>query len=844
MTAADHGRIRVLHVDDEPGFADTVAAHLGRASEALTVETETSPGAALDRLDDGFDCVVSDYRMPEMDGVELLEAVRADHEDLPFILFTGEGSEAVASDAVSAGVTDYLRKGGGPERYELLANRVEHAVEKRRAEASYREMFEKATDGILLHDPETGEIRDANRRMCEMLGYSRDELCSLRVEDFSADDPSYTQAEAERRIRRAATEGPQVFEWVNVTAEGERLPVEVHLAHATVGGRDQVLATVRDVSERAETQRKLEAIVENTDQAIYIKDREGRYELMNEAGAALFGLDPEEVRGLRDEDLFDPGAAARIREIDEEIMASGEPYAYEGEVTIDGERRVFSNAKVPYVSATGETVGVVGISTDVTERERRRRELREERDRASALFENSTDCVVYREFEGGTSIVRDVNLAFEETFGYDADDVVGRPLNEVVVPADRTAEAAALSERARDGEQLDVEVRRETAEGVRDFLLRSVPLRPGESGEKGYAVYTDITERKCREEELRRYETIIEATGDPVYVLDADGRFTFVNERFEEMTGYDADDLLGEHVTAVGVESDVAAGEALIRRLLGDTGRTRSTLEMELVTVDGDRVPTETHVALLPFVDGEFQGTVGVVRDITERKARERALERQNERLEEFASVVSHDLRNPLNVAQASLDLLRETGDDEHVGRLDRALSRIEGIIEDVLTLARHGRSVDEPEVVESDEVVERAWRSVETLDADLDSDLRRPLRADASRLQQLLENLFANAVEHGSADGVVRVGPLDGDGDEDGGVSLRGFYVEDDGPGIPEGERERVLESGYSTTDDGTGLGLSIAAEIVDAHGWDLAVTTGDDGGARVEVTGVTFEE
>ncbi|MDH5020567.1 sensor histidine kinase [Halobacterium rubrum] len=234
----------------------------------------------------------------------------------------------------------------------------------------------------------------------------------------------------------------------------------------------------------------------------------------------------------------------------------------------------------------------------------------------------------------------------------------------------------------------------------------------------------------------------------------------------------------------------------------------------------------------------------------------------------EVASVLSHDLRNPLDVAKAHLRAAEETGADEHFAAVADAHDRMNQIIRDVLTLARGEAVVDPTDGVAIQTAVEDAWQSVETADAELRvADDLPTTTADPDRLRRLLENLFRNAVEHGSTDNrtapqsddavehgstspdsqarqdavehgstdadgagvTVTVGAL-GDGDD-------GFYVADDGPGIPPGERDAVFDPGYTVEGGGTGLGLSIVQRVASAHDWSLALTDSDDGGARFEI-------
>ena len=225
------------------------------------------------------------------------------------------------------------------------------------------------------------------------------------------------------------------------------------------------------------------------------------------------------------------------------------------------------------------------------------------------------------------------------------------------------------------------------------------------------------------------------------------------------------------------------------------------------------------------------------------RAANER--DRQRERLQRFVSGVSHDLRNPLNVAQGRLAFAREECDSDHLDTASTAVDRTLELIGDLLALAKQGEMPTELETVDLAAIAEESWSNVATMDATLVLETDQQIRAHPSRLKQLLANLFGNAVAHGGDDVSVVVGavnPMYTTTRTDDPVAT-GFYVADDGPGIPERERERVFEVGYTTDRDGTGFGLNIVQEVAAAHGWDVRVTEGAYGGARFEVTGVDVE-
>ncbi|WP_312908153.1 histidine kinase N-terminal 7TM domain-containing protein [Natronosalvus caseinilyticus] len=301
-------------------------------------------------------------------------------------------------------------------------------------------------------------------------------------------------------------------------------------------------------------------------------------------------------------------------------------------------------------------------------------------------------------------------------------------------------------------------------------------------------------------------ESVVETMRDGVIVLDGQGRIVDVNATAESvLEGSDSDasaDLVGAPTDRVRIGTETV--ESIV-----ETGRDELAIE---------RAGTTQHLAIRSEpITAESDATLVMIRDVTQRREHERELERTNARLDEFASVVSHDLRNPLNVAAGYLDILETSVDEDGRETLDVVRTqhdRMQAIIDDALTLAREGSTVDETETeaLSLEAVAREAWDGVDTGEATLTVVDDRSLEADRDRLLRVLENLFRNCVEHAGPAVAVAVGSSD-----------EGFYVVDDGPGIPPEERERVFDSGYSTGADGTGFGLSIVTQIADAHGWTV---------------------
>lgn len=318
-----------------------------------------------------------------------------------------------------------------------------------------------------------------------------------------------------------------------------------------------------------------------------------------------------------------------------------------------------------------------------------------------------------------------------------------------------------------------------------------------------------------------------------LWIVSGDGEFEYISAGFEELWG----------IPVEAVEQDPSRlvetihpedRERVITEMARSAAEVMDTVyESRVVRPDGEVRWFKVQQYPIRGPDGDLRRVVGICTDITDQKRREEKIRRQRDRLDEFANVISHDLRNPLNVAQGHLSLAMDDCEDDHLLAVERALDRMDELITDVLTLAREGSDVSAVKPVDLAELVTDCWETIDTADATLQVDIDRAIEADESRLRQLFENLIRNAVDHGGTEVTVTIGELPD-----------GFYVEDDGSGIPPENRNEIFKAGYSDSEPGTGFGLPIVKRIAEGHGWAVIATEGTEGGARFEIAGVDWCE
>ena len=624
-----HKPMRVLYVDDNADLADIVTASLTAENDQFEIETATSTDEAIDKLTTDIDCVVSDYNMPAKNGLALLEAVRAEHPALPFILYTNKGSEKIASAAISKGVTDYIQKKSDPSQYTILANRITNAVEQYRAKRTAEntkqqlsELTEETDDAMYMFTADWEQLLFVNSAYEDIWGRSVDTLESNPASFLDGIHPQ---------------------------------------------DRDAVISSMRDVS---------------TGQGRTIECR-----------------------------VIQP----------------------------DGEQRWIHADSKPVFDDKDNVTRIVGYVRDITAQKKREQELETARNRYEALFENNPIVIWEHDFSAAKEYVDELAAETTDLKSY----LAANP-----------TEIRALFDRVRT----------------------------------------------------------IDVNQNAVEYYNAESKTHLLNN---------VDQVLDEEAWELTVDlwASVAVGETKFR---GET---------VAQTFDGERLPQMLDLYVPAAHADDYNCVYMTGTDISALKERERELQRERDRLDQFATLVSHDLKNPLLVAQCQLNLARQESDSDHLEKVSRAHERMDSIIADLLTLARSTQDDIDTEPVEVATLVETCWQRVNTAAATYTITSEPQIRADPGLLTQLFENLFRNAVDHGGEEVQVTIGEI-----------ADGFYVEDNGSGISAESRETIFEWGFSTKQGGTGLGLHIVKQVVESHGWEINAAEGSDGGIRFEITDVAF--
>jgi PAS domain S-box-containing protein len=691
-----------------------------------------------------------------------------------------------------------------------------------------RDALERVTDGVAALDADL-RYTAVNEAAATILGRTPESLRGTRVGEVFDDGRA-----VEEELEAAMADGrPTTLE--RYDAERDRwFEVRAH------PDDDGLSLTLIDVTDRTERERELErqeylfdSVQELADIGVWEYEPAADRLTWSDGVRAIHGVDASYEPTVAEAiEFYHPDDREVIRAAVDDAVEHGERYDLDLRIVRTGGEVRDVRTRGAVVSDDSNGTVLRGVFQDITERKEREREL----ERFRAFVEHSSDTTSVVDSDG---VIRYTSEAAGRTGGVPPETLVGRDAFERIHPDDRDAAERAFERALANPEESQVvQYRGRRGDGTWVWLESACVNRLDDGDVEGVVVVTrDITERKRREQEraalTEEYRAVFDNADDAIFLVDVepDGddvtfRYARLSPAHESQTGLTTAELKGKTPReALGPET----GAEVARNYRRCVEAEEPITYQEVLALPGGARTWQTKLAPV-VVDGEVTRIVGIARDVTEQVEYERELRRKNERLDEFASVISHDIRNPLSVAIGRVQLLEEESESGHLPPLMRSLLRIEAIVGDTLTLARHGETVAETESMSITGLVGQCWGTVDVADATLEVDDEFTVRGDRDRLRHVFENLFSNSITHGGPDVTVRVGRLGEDG----------IYVADDGPGIVASERETVFEPGHKSSAGGTGFGLSIVRRIAEAHGWTVTATESETGGAQFEFRGV----
>lgn len=687
------GGLELLVAAGEQSFAATIADRL-EATDATVTATVVDPADAADQATaadpDGV-VVGSGIRTPRKRVGRLVDEI-----DEPVVLLADADSERTVDAAIAAGVADVFPRTAARRQCARVVHRVatladagddtDGARPVRSAaetpggdpstgvpgtgEGPYRELFENVGDGLVVHEPETGEILDANERFCEMNGYDRAELVGEEIGLVTAPGEAHDEAVAREMIERARREGTQLFEWRNQRRDGETFPVEVQLAVVRLDGTERVLASVRDVTERKARERELEeqrrlygTLVEQSPNGVIIV-QDGKIAFANPGMSSLTGYAEDDLLGRSFSELVTPEYRDLVEQrYEQRTHGAGEdpPENYEirTETAAGGTRTIDLHvSRIQYRGAPA----TLATFNDVTALRRREREARESERRLRLIAEH-IDEIIYLSTADFSEILY-INPAYEEIYGQPVDELSENPRSfvEAAHPDDRAryeADVAELVDDVEAGETRAVyegEYRLTVDDEIRWVRVGRFPVT-NEEGVVDRIVgrVQDVTERRRRE---REFEQVFHGVTDAIAIQDPEtAELLDANRTFVERLGYDAlDEVLQEGVAGLSA-TDAGYTEEQARELchrVMETGEPE-TVEWTQETRGGDRLLIEATVS--PAVIGGEDRVVSIQRDITERRRLEQRFRTIAERVEEIIYLANADLTEVRYVNDSYADI-------------------------------------------------------------------------------------------------------------------------------------------------------------------------------------------
>jgi PAS domain S-box-containing protein len=861
--------ISVLYVDDEDALLEIGKLFLER-SGSFQVSTAQSGADALGMLDRvSFDAIVSDFQMPEMDGIALLKKIRAQNNNIPFILFTGKGREEIVIEALNNGASFYLQKGSDIEaQFAELGHKIRVSVDRMRAESELRESEEKfrtltesTSAGILMFD--AASWIHINSGAEKISGYTKAEIARmnfwdiLHPEDRELCKPGclkrFEMQVPLRRLEMRILRKDGEIRWVDFTANS--------LMHKN---RHAVLVTGIDITERklaqaalAGSEQKYRNIFDNAQVAIF-RNRisDGLVIECNDRFAHLFGYENrDEVCGsfVSADHYFDPGDRQRMLTLFKDNILTG----FEVRML----RRDRSPVWVLYSARLEPENGYLeGVGTDISEQKRVEEELREKNEELGAAYEeltamdeemrmniselqksqavrSETDEIYNRLVENlpdyviihQPDIIVFVNREGARLMGSTPEKVMGTSIFSYAEPQyhDLIQKNSRLRLEGVEIQPYEIAIRKTTGE-LQWVIIQASPIRYRDKPAI-LTVMTDITDRKLAEQNLKEseenYRRLIEQLPDFVMVYDQDLNVLYVNPACERIMGYSGDEMRGKTLFRFLAPSCHARVENNIWRRAN--GETVEPYEIEILSKTGHKI---TAILLAtPVIFNHQPATLSVSTDITDRKKYENALKETGRKLNLMNNVTRHDIRNQLTAVLGYVNLAEQ---ELAAGRIQDRLSSISKVTRRILEIIDFSKDYQDLGVKTPlwQLLPEKICREKDHLGytGSFEISLPEDLEIFSDPLHnKAIYNIMENSLRHGHNVSQIQWHCLENEGD------LIIIY-EDNGIGIPAPDKEKIFSKGFGKN---TGLGLFLAREILAITGMTIHETGEPGKGVRFEI-------
>lgn len=333
---------------------------------------------------------------------------------------------------------------------------------------------------------------------------------------------------------------------------------------------------------------------------------------------------------------------------------------------------------------------------------------------------------------------------------------------------------------------------------------------------------------ELEEEERKFINQSLDSMNDIFFVIDTNGNINKVNNSglkfITSISNYSEQDIGEINIRDIFPQSQTKQ----INKSLSSVNKGNHVrYNIEAKTNQNDSLELEIKISPLYNDINEIIGIVGMARDVTEENEYKRKLKKKNNKLDKFAKIISHDIRNPTSIAKGNLNLhINNHGSTDELDTTLKSLHRIENILEDVLYITKSNIDELNKQNITLKSIANECWKNLNVKNSELKINTDKIISQNKKLSSRLFENLFKNSIEHGGDNIRITIGG-----------TKNGFYVEDNGTGIPKNKRGKIFNQNYSTSETGEGLGLSIVEHVCDAHGWKIRITESKTGGARFEI-------